>query len=416
LSGGGVVGFTGTTTEEAAVTVAGQAAQTSQVGTRFEKVVVLPAGTNTVTVAAFDPSGNTNSKNYRVVVVGGSGQSFTYDANGNMTSDGVRTYAWDAENRLIKIAEGTKTTDIEYDGFHHWTRILEKNGATTVSDRRFIWYGNTLVEQRNGTSTTAAQRYLPQGVQQGTSKFFYTRDHLGSVREVVNNSGSIVARYDYDPYGRRTKLSGAFDSDFGFTGHYYHVPSGLHFAPFRAYSAELGRWISRDPIGESGGINLYGYVAASPVSMWDPLGLEASLVLHRDCDSRDSPGTLYIFEDGVYLGSVRANTTGYIEGTTGVRPGHYDVLPKNNYEPGDAWLDGQPSVTDPRYPDQPGKAGPTYKPTVRIHPEGPSRGCITVPRDVDPLIRDLMMRNLDRGGTTLDVYHPQGSPRAKPTR
>ena len=161
LSGGGVVGFTGTTTEEAAVTVGGQAAQTSQVGTRFEKAVTLPAGTNTVTVAAVDPSGNTNSANYRVVVSGGAGQSFTYDANGNMTSDDVRTYAWDAENRLIKIVEGAKRTEIEYDGFHHWTRILERNGATTVSDRRFIWDGNTLVEQRNGTSTTAAQRYLP---------------------------------------------------------------------------------------------------------------------------------------------------------------------------------------------------------------------------------------------------------------
>jgi len=61
LSGGGVVGFTGTTTEEAAVTVGGQVAQTSLVGTRFEKAVTLPAGTNTVTVAAVDPSGNTNS-------------------------------------------------------------------------------------------------------------------------------------------------------------------------------------------------------------------------------------------------------------------------------------------------------------------------------------------------------------------
>jgi len=162
-----VAGFSGTTTEEAAVTVGGQAAQTSLVGTRFEKAVTLPAGTNTVTVAAVDPSGNTNSKNYRVVVGGGSGQSFTYDANGNMTSDGVRTYAWDAENRLIRIVEGAKRTDLEYDGFHHWTRIVERNGVTTVSDRRFIWDGNTLVEQRNGTSTTAAQRYFPQGVQQG---------------------------------------------------------------------------------------------------------------------------------------------------------------------------------------------------------------------------------------------------------
>ena len=182
LSGGGVVRFTGTTTEEAAVTVGGQVAQTSQVSTRFEKAVTLPAGTNTVTVAAVDPSGNTNSKNYRVVVGGGAAQSFTYDANGNMTSDGSRTYAWDAENILIKITEGTKTTDIEYDGFNHWTRILERNGATTVSDRRFIWDGNTLVEQRNATSTTAAQRYLPQSAAENKAQWDTYANYFVSVQ------------------------------------------------------------------------------------------------------------------------------------------------------------------------------------------------------------------------------------------
>ena len=310
VSGGGVVGFTGTTTEEAAVTVGGQAAQTSLVGTRFEKSVTLPAGTNTVTVAAVDPSGNANSKNYRVVVSGGLTQSFTYDANGNMTSDGTRTYAWDAENRLIKITEGTKTTDIEYDGFHHWTRIVERNGATTVSDRRFIWDGNTLVEQRNGTSITPAQRYLPQGVQQGTSKFFYTRDHLGSIREVVNNSGSVVARYDYDPYGRRTKLSGAFDSDFGFTGHYYHVPSGLHFAPFRAYSAELGRWLSRDPIEEEGGINLYAYVVNSPVDWADLLGLSGDRYVPDNSGKHGGPHVDRYDKGGNNLGRYRKDGSG----------------------------------------------------------------------------------------------------------
>lgn len=98
----------------------------------------------------------------------------------------------------------------------------------------------------------------------------------------MDNSGTVVACYDYNPYGRRAKLSGSFDSDFGFTGHYCHAPSGLHFAPFRGYSAELGRWISRDPvesiIGEMAeilpeGSNLYAYVLNNPVRWNDPEGL-----------------------------------------------------------------------------------------------------------------------------------------------
>ena len=192
LSGGGVVDFAGTTTEEAAVTVGGQAAQTSLVGTRFEKAVSLPAGTNTVTVAAVDPSGNTNSKNYRVVVAGGAGQSFTYDANGNMMSDGVRTYAWDAENRLIKITEGTKTTEIEYEGFHQWTHIVERNGATTVSDLRFIWEGNTLVEQRNGASTTPAQRYFLQGTAADKTQPDIRTNSFGSLQTQTCRHGTCA--------------------------------------------------------------------------------------------------------------------------------------------------------------------------------------------------------------------------------
>ncbi len=359
---------------------------------------------------------NTATNSWSVNVTGGSARTFTYDANGNTLTDGVRSYQWDAEDRLVKVTQGTNQWEFVYNGLSQ--RVAEKlNGNVT---RRWILDGAEIVEERAADGTTVQRRFYREGEQRlggsDAGAYFYTRDHLGSIREVTDSTATVRARYDYDPYGQREKLSGNLSCDFGFTGHFTHQASGLVLTLYRAYDAETGRWISRDPIGENGGINLYGYVAASPVNMWDPLGLEASLVLHRDCDSRDSPGTLYIFEDGVYLGSVRANTTGYIEGTTGVRPGHYDVLPKNNYEPGDAYPEGQPSVTDPRYPDQPGKAGPTYKPTVRIHPEGPSAGCVTVPREVDPLIRDLMMRNMDRGGTTLDVYHPDGSPRARPTR
>src|SRR5205823_10578268 len=77
-----------------------------------------------------------------------------------------------------------------------------------------------------------------------------------------------------DPYGKRTKLSGTLDVDFGYTGHYYHAPSGLDLTLYRAYSPVLGRWLSRDPIGESGGLNLYGYVFNNPVNLDDPLGLD----------------------------------------------------------------------------------------------------------------------------------------------
>jgi RHS repeat-associated protein len=90
---------------------------------------------------------------------------------------------------------------------------------------------------------------------------------------VVDDVGNLRARYDYDAWGQRTKLSGDLDADFGFTGHLHHKPTGLILTHYRAYDPRLGRWLSRDPIAENGGINLYGYVENNPIRFWDPFGL-----------------------------------------------------------------------------------------------------------------------------------------------
>ena len=121
------------------------------------------------------------------------------------------------------------------------------------------------------------KRYYEQGVEiVGDDDYYYTKDHLGSIREVTNSSETVVARYDYDPFGRRTKLTGSFDSDFGYTGHFTYdyntsdsVPE-LVLAPYRAYDPETARWLSRDPIEEEGGLNLYVYVHNTPVNTSDP--------------------------------------------------------------------------------------------------------------------------------------------------
>jgi RHS repeat-associated protein len=225
----------------------------------------------------------------------GQAESMTYDLNGNLTEIRVgttliRKYRWDALNRLVGIdyfnSSGTATgsTDIAYDGFSRRYRITEKDASATVtSDKLLLWCGTSICEERTATDTTSTvvKRYFAQGVQvpgaaSPADKLFYTRDHLGSVRELVDSASTpaVRARYAYDPYGRVTKLSGDLDADFLFTGHYYHAKSGLHLAPYRAYDAGLGRWISRDPITEDGGINLYVYVANSPVNYVDLLGLQ----------------------------------------------------------------------------------------------------------------------------------------------
>jgi RHS repeat-associated protein len=93
---------------------------------------------------------------------------------------------------------------------------------------------------------------------------------------MCDSSGNIVARYDYDPYGRTTLVSGTNLSDFQYAGYYAHQPSGLYLTKYRAYDPNTARWLSRDPLPGvelSEGSNLYEYVRNEPINKNDPLGL-----------------------------------------------------------------------------------------------------------------------------------------------
>ena len=164
----------------------------------------------------------------------------------------------------------------EYDGLSR--RVLEKRNGTV--QKRFVWEGTSLVQERDAANRVV-RTYYGSGYEEGGRTYVYVKDHSGSVREVLDATGTVVARYDYDFWGVRSKLGGSAETPWGYTGHYTHAETGLVLAPYRAYDPETGRWLSRDPIGEAGGINLYGYVGNSPVNLIDLLGLYESYAWMR---------------------------------------------------------------------------------------------------------------------------------------
>ncbi|MFN5869193.1 MAG: RHS repeat domain-containing protein, partial [Akkermansiaceae bacterium] len=190
------------------------------------------------------------------------------------------SYVWDAENRLTKIIYAdNSSTEFQYNGLSQRVRVIEKSAANaTISDKRYLWAGgNQPTEERDSSGTTVLKRYFQQGEQIPAAaapldKLFYTKDHLGNIRELTDSNGALQTRYDYDMWGKRVKLFGTLDTDVGFTGHHHHAKSGLVLTWFRAYDAEVGRWLSADPLGEAGGINLYGYVGGNPINLIDPTG------------------------------------------------------------------------------------------------------------------------------------------------
>ncbi len=157
--------------------------------------------------------------------------------------------------------------------------IRELVNGSEVSHRRFVWCDAEICEERDAAGAVT-KRFFPQGmkVESGPAagNYFYPRDHLGSIRELTDSSGNVRARYAYDPWGRRTKLTGDVEADFGFAGMFWSAEANLSLTHFRAYDAELGRWLSRDPLENAEAMedpNLYVYVANAPVNLTDPLGL-----------------------------------------------------------------------------------------------------------------------------------------------
>ncbi|MFN5869359.1 MAG: RHS repeat-associated core domain-containing protein, partial [Akkermansiaceae bacterium] len=280
---GGKMRVAGITDEPAKVKVNGKPALTTAQN-QYEAWVDVAAGENTLTIEAedFSPNNNKLTKSWTVNVTGNA-KTPSYDLNGNTLTDGTgKNYVWDAENRLTKIIYAdNSSTEFQYNGLSQRVRVIEKSAANaTISDKRYLWSGgNQPAEERDSSGSTVLKRYFPQGEQIPAAvapldKLFYTRDHLGSVRELVDSTGTPCTRYDYDMWGKRVKLSGTLETELGYTGHHHHAKSGLVLTWFRAYDTEVGRWLSADPIGEMGGLNLYGYVENNPINGWDPLGLE----------------------------------------------------------------------------------------------------------------------------------------------
>jgi RHS repeat-associated protein len=233
-------------------------------------------------------------------------ETFIYDSDGNLLSDGRWTNSWDAENRLISM-QGLSTLptaarlklDFEYDWMGRRIRktVSNWNGSQFVaaSTNRFVYDGWNLVVDAN-PSNVPQRRYMwgldLGGSEQGaggvggllavqdlagaTGVHFAAFDGNGNVTALVKASdGTISAIYEYGPFSEVIRATGtmAKANPFRFSTKYQDDESDLFYYGYRYYNVGTGRWISRDPIKELGGINIYGFLANAPLLKVDRLGL-----------------------------------------------------------------------------------------------------------------------------------------------
>ncbi|BCX48616.1 type IV secretion protein rhs [Haloferula helveola] len=258
----------------------------------FETKVPLESdGTTQVDVQATDVTSNVTSKSYRIDSGSGQWASLTYDDNGNTVSrtvDGVTTtYTWDRENRLETVSVGGVTERFVYNATGERVKIIRDPGGAGEVERRFVWIGGIRPAQERSGSNVIVSKFHAEGELRRNSSTFddylYCRDHLGSVREFVASSGSVVACRDYSPYGILDQIgSPTLEPSLGYAGYFNHELSSNYLTAYRAYDPSLGRWVSSDPwesiVGTAAerlpeGPNLYGYVGNSVLSSLDPLGL-----------------------------------------------------------------------------------------------------------------------------------------------
>jgi RHS repeat-associated protein len=204
---------------------------------------------------------------------------FVYDGNGNPTTYRNSTaLTFDPEDRMT--AYGSALTGVGYrgDGLRAYKGPSQSRtyylcaGGVPVCELTYDAQTVTV----SATDTLGVTGLLSR--RQAGTDYFYTFDPQGSVVQVLNSNGTVVATVAYDAYGSPLAGSPTNPTPYGYGGQagYYTDPAtGLILATNRYYDPVEGRWLTRDPIGYAGGMNLYGYCGGNPVNGADPLGLRS---------------------------------------------------------------------------------------------------------------------------------------------
>ncbi len=212
--------------------------------------------------------------------------SWTYDKNGNLTSDGTRTFTYDPENRLISES-GPVGLTLAYDPTGRLQQSVV-NGATTD----FLYDGQDLAAEYDG-SGNILRRYVHgpdaddplvwfEGANLATPHYLIA-DRQGSIVAVANGAGALTANYTYDPYGvPNTWGTVGTVPRFRYTGQIAIPEAQLYYYKARIYDPGSGKFLQTDPVGYGPDLNWYAYVANDPVNHTDPAGTDALWVTNPD--------------------------------------------------------------------------------------------------------------------------------------
>ena len=272
----------------------------------------------------YDERGNRLSAN---------GEAQTYDAAGRLQSVGAVTYDFDAAGRLQSRNGGGINQTFEFDGFNRMTGVTDSGvdyqydydtvgrlvSRSTNGVVDFVYlYDDSNRPRAEVDSNGDVQTVFVYGERESTPAYMvrngqtyvFVTDYLGSVRQVVDESGTVVQELTYDPWGQVLSDTNPGFQPFGFASGLTDPDTGLVTFGVRHYDPLAGRWISPDPLGLGGGVNPWVYAANSPTTFVDPDGEVPILFI---------VGVAVVISGGAYVANVKA--TAYSAGNDAAKTG-----------------------------------------------------------------------------------------------
>jgi RHS repeat-associated protein len=265
-----------------------------------EAISLSPAGNNGSVGYGLDPVGNRQTETSSITGLASGSFTFnaddqlsteTYDANGNTLTSGGKSFAYDAENKLVSMNGGAVT--IAYDGFGN--RVAKTVGGVTTrylveDDVNPTGYPQVF-DELTGSTVTRTYTYGLQRIDEEQiigstwTPSFYGYDGFGNVRQLTNVSGTVTDTYEYDAFGHTFTTSGSTPNNYLYRGEQYDSDLGLHYLRARYYNSATGTFVSRDPIDthstevdgtptDPKSLHKYLYAGGDPINGIDPTGRE----------------------------------------------------------------------------------------------------------------------------------------------
>ncbi len=214
-------------------------------------------------------------------IEGTSSIDFAYDANANITSETGWTYVYDLSNQLVTVLNnGNQVGAYTYNG------AGQRIKKVTQTETRIFHYdlrGHLIAETDQTGLMLAEYIYLGDQllamIKPGELAYYFHNDHLGTPQVLTDDAQTVAWKAVYTPFGQAVASIQTVENPFRFPGQYYDQETGLHYNYFRYYNPQTGRYITPDPIGLWGGVNLFAYVRGNPLRWVDSLGLVDDMTL-----------------------------------------------------------------------------------------------------------------------------------------